>query len=55
MLGSSLGEFGGIRRPGNTSVGDLLADRRFTGFVDFLSKTGVGKVKEGMSFFSGAP
>ena len=56
MLGGTQENSGGVIRPGNTSVRDLLADRRFTGFVtDFPSNTGVGRVKDGMSLSSGAP
>lgn len=46
----------GARRPGNTSIRDLLADRRFIGPVlNFLRNTGVGRVKEGVVFSSDPP
>ena len=42
-------------RPGNCSVGKLLSDARFAGAVlNFLSATGVGKVKEGVCLASSA-
>ena len=48
MLGGTQENSGGVIRPGNTSVRDLLADRRFTGFAtDFPSNTGVGRVEAG--------
>ena len=38
-----------IKRPGNTSVRDSLSDERFTETVlNFLEKTGVGKIKQGV-------
>ena len=45
-----------VRRPGNTSIRDLMSDRRFIGPVlDFLRATEVGKVKEGFVLSPGAP
>ena len=36
-------------RPGNTTVRELLSDSRYTGAVlDFLGKTRVGEVKDGV-------
>ena len=43
-----------VRRPGNTSVRELMSDNRFTEAVlGFLRNTKVGKVKEGVVFESG--
>ena len=40
---------GGQVRPGNCSIGKLLADPRFTEAVlEFLTESGVGKIKEGV-------
>ena len=51
FLGKVQRESRRVRRPGNTSVRDLMADRRFAGSIlDFLSSNGVGKVKEGVCF-----
>ena len=47
---------GMARRPGNTPVRSLLADRRFIGpALDFLRSTRVGMVKEGVVLSSGTP
>ena len=55
LLGKVRGESRRIRRLGNTSVRDLMADRLVGCVLDFLSSTGVGKVKEGVCFSSRAP
>ena len=45
-----------IRRPGNTSIRELMSDRRFTEAVlGFLKDTKVGRVKEGVVLSSGGP
>ena len=55
FLGMQSSDGLGMRRPGNTSIRELLADRRFVVPVLRFRVTGVGKVKEGVVFSSGAP
>ena len=45
-----------IRRPGNTSVGTLLADERcIPAVLSFLANTRCGQVKEGIIMRGGGP
>ena len=45
-----------VRRPGNTPIGVLMSDERFLPAVlNFLSKTKVGKLKEGVMVSSRTP
>ena len=51
-FGMPLGAGTGVRGLGNTSVRDLLSDKRFTGAVlRFLRSNVTEKVKEGILFF----
>ena len=44
------------RKPGNTPVRKPMADRRSIGpILRFLGSRGVGKVKDGVIFSTGAP
>ena len=45
-----------IRRPGNTSIRTLMSEGDFISAVlDFLGKTGVGNIKEGVVVGARAP
>ena len=55
-LGFGIGERLGCRRPGNTSIGTLMADERcIPAVLSFLLKTRCGQVKEGILRERGAP
>ena len=55
-IGVRIGGVQGIRRPGNTSVGMLLADERcIPAVLSFLANTRCGQVKEGIIVRGGGP